>query len=178
MTEPTKPMTTREFAEATGIPTAAISKLIRDGKIKAQKKGKAWMIPASQLESDILREITEGPKSATPRKRSKPAVGITAAKAPEAEVVEPGLPEQALQPAASAGSAVPEEAAPQSAYEPTPSEKSYSIPEFAAMTYLTEKGVSEWLRIGRLQSCKTESGEWRVLESNLNVPNISRLVRK
>ena len=46
------------------------------------------------------------------------------------------------------------------------------------MTYLTEKGVSEWLRIGRLQSCKTESGEWRVLESNLNVPNISRLVRK
>jgi hypothetical protein len=62
--------------------------------------------------------------------------------------------------------------------EPLPAEKTYSIPEFAAMTYLTEKGVSEWLKIGRLQGVKTEAGEWRVLDSNLQVPDISRLARK
>jgi excisionase family DNA binding protein len=160
MTQPIKPMTTREFAEATGIPTATISKLIRDGKIKAKKEGKAWMIPVSQLESDAIREITEAPKAATSRKRSKEAATIKAAKAPEPEVVEPELRE------------------PIAAYEPTAPEKSYSIPEFADMTYLTEKGVSEWLVIGRLRGCKTETGEWRVLKSNLNVPDISRLMRK
>jgi predicted site-specific integrase-resolvase len=46
------------------------------------------------------------------------------------------------------------------------------------MTYLTEKGVSEWLRTGRLQGVKTQAGEWRVLDSNLQVPFISRLARK
>lgn len=178
MSQPIKPMTTREFAEATGIPTATISKLIRDGKINAKKEGKAWMIPASQLESDAIREITEAPKAATSRKRSKQTATIKPAKAPEPEVVEAELREPAAASAAPAGPTAPEEDAPQAAYEPTPPEKSYSIPEFAAMTYLTERGVSEWLGIGRLRGWKTESSGWRVLESNLNVPDIIRLVRK
>jgi excisionase family DNA binding protein len=169
MSQPIKPMTTREFAEATGIPTATISKLIRDGKINAKKEGKAWMIPRSQLESKTIHEFIESSKSAA---KIKPA------KAPEPEVVEAELREPGAASAAPAEPTAPEEDAPQAAYEPTPSEKSYSIPEFAAMTYLTERGVSEWLGIGRLRGCKTESGEWRVLESNLSVPDISRLLRK
>jgi hypothetical protein len=52
------------------------------------------------------------------------------------------------------------------------------VSEFAAMTYLTEKGVSEWLRIGRLQGIRLENGELQVSASNLQVPDISRLVRK
>jgi hypothetical protein len=46
------------------------------------------------------------------------------------------------------------------------------------MTYLTERGVAEWLNNGRLRGIKTQAGEWRVLSSNLQVPDISRLVRK
>ena len=46
------------------------------------------------------------------------------------------------------------------------------------MTYLTEKGVAEWLKIGRLKGVQAESGEWRVLGRNLQVPDIQRLVRK
>ena len=46
------------------------------------------------------------------------------------------------------------------------------------MTYLTEKGVSEWLRIGRLQGIRAENGELQVSASNLQLPDISRLVRK
>jgi len=57
-------------------------------------------------------------------------------------------------------------------------EQSYSIPEFSAMSYLTEKGIAEWLKIGRLKGVKAESGEWRVLGSNLQVPDIRRLLRK
>jgi len=38
--------------------------------------------------------------------------------------------------------------------------------------------VSEWLKAGRLQGVKTEAGEWRVLDSNLKVPDISRLARR
>jgi hypothetical protein len=62
--------------------------------------------------------------------------------------------------------------------ENPPAEKTYSVSEFAAMTYLTEKGVSEWLKSGKLEGITTEGGEWRVQASNLQVPSISRLVRK
>jgi excisionase family DNA binding protein len=172
MTQPNKPMTTSEFAKATGIPTAAVSKLIRDGKIKAKKEGRAWMIPASQLESSAIREVGEVSKAGKPRKSFKANSPFKAAKASEPEGVEPKPHEQP------ASVAAPEADTTQTAGEPAPPEKSYSIPEFAAMTYLTDWGVSEWLRTGKLRGCKTETGEWRVLESNLNVPNISRLVRK
>ena len=46
------------------------------------------------------------------------------------------------------------------------------------MTYLTEKGVSEWLSIGRLRGIRQENGELRVSANNLQLPDISRLVRK
>jgi predicted site-specific integrase-resolvase len=57
-------------------------------------------------------------------------------------------------------------------------EKTYTIPEFAAMTYLTEMGVTEWLKAGRIKGIQKENGEWRVLEANLHVADISRLLRK
>ena len=41
------------------------------------------------------------------------------------------------------------------------------------MTYLTEKGVAEWLKIGRLKGVQAESGEWRVLGRNLQVPDVA-----
>jgi predicted site-specific integrase-resolvase len=46
------------------------------------------------------------------------------------------------------------------------------------MTYLTEKGVAEWLKAGRIKGIQKEGGEWQVLEGNLQVPDISRLLRK
>jgi len=62
--------------------------------------------------------------------------------------------------------------------ETRPAEKTYTIAEFAAMTYLTEKGVAEWLKTGRIKGIQKETGEWRVLASNFLEPDISRLVRK
>ena len=163
MDTPSKSMTTSEFAEATGIPAATISKFIREGKLKAKKKGKSWMVPQSQLEAKVVRELGKTPKPIKAKKPSTPAAAPPPAKAAKPVRIAP-VP-------------VPEPAAGAGPKEPS-TEKTYSVSEFAAMTYLTEKGVSEWLRIGRLLGIRQENGELRVSASNLQVPDISRLVRK
>ncbi len=179
MATSSKSMTTSEFAKATAIPAATISKLIREGKLKAKKQGNSWMIPESQLQAKVVRELGKPPKAPKAKKPSKPAAAPRPAKAAQ-PVRRPAAPLPAP----------PVKAAPVPAPEPLPkptvdtrrenppAEKTYSVSEFAAMTYLTEKGVSEWLRIGRLQGIQRENGELHVSASNLQVPGISRLVRK
>jgi excisionase family DNA binding protein len=177
MATPRKSMTTTEFAKATGIPTATIAKMIQEGKLKARKEGNKWMVLSSQLESKMVREIGKTRKPDRPKKPSKAAAAAKPAKAPAARRSAPSSPEPPV--AASPGpGAVPVVAAPVREPAPHAADKTYSIAEFATMTYLTEKGVCEWLKIGRLQGIKTETGDWRVLESNLKVSDISRLVRK
>jgi excisionase family DNA binding protein len=154
MATPSKSMTTREFAKATGILAATISKLIREGKLKARKEGQSWMIPQSQLEAKVVRAL------------GKPLKPIKAKTLPKPAVAPVPPPEPVLEPAV------------KTRPEDPPAEKTYSVSEFAAMTYLTEKGVSEWLRIGRLHGIRQENGELQVLASNLQVPGISRLVRR
>ena len=177
MTTPSKSMTTREFAKATGIPAATISKLIREGKVKAKKAGQSWMIPQSQLAAKVVRELAKPPKPPKAKKPSTPAP--TPAKAAKPVRKAPALSHP---PKAPAALVPPPEPVPEPAVGVRPkgpsAEKTYSASEFAAMTYLTEKGVSEWLKSGKLKGVKTESGEWRVLASNLQVASISRLVRK
>jgi excisionase family DNA binding protein len=179
MATPSKSMTTREFAEATGIPTATISKLIREGKLKARKEGKSWMIPQSQLEAKVVRELGKPPKPTNAKKPSTPAAApppATAAK-PARKPPAPSPPPPA--PAAPVPPPAPvTEPAVETRPENAPAQKTYSVSEFSAMTYLTQKGVSEWLRIGKLQGISQENGELRVLARNLQVPDISRLVRK
>jgi excisionase family DNA binding protein len=179
MATPSKSMTTREFAEATGIPTATISKLIREGKLKARKEGKSWMIPQSQLEAKVVRELGKPPKPPKAKKPSTPAAAPPPAKA--AKPVR-RAPAPSPAPKVPAAPVPPPEPVPEPAVETRPenppAEKTYSVSEFEAVTYLTQKGVSEWLKSGKLKGVKTESGEWRVLASNLQVPCIGRLVRK
>jgi hypothetical protein len=177
MATPSKLMTTSEFAKAAGIPAATISKMIQAGKLKAKKEGNQWMVLSSQLESKIVRELRKTRKPAKPKKPSKTAAAARPAKAPaaRARVSSPPAPPIAAPPGIGV---VPAVEAPATEPAPHPGEKTYSIAEFATMTYLTEKGVCEWLKIGRLQGVKTEAGDWRVLESNLKVSDISRLMRK
>ena len=81
MATPSKSMTTREFAKATGIPAATISKLIREGKLKARKEGQSWMIPQSQLAAKVVRELGKPPKPPKAKKSSTPAAARTPARA-------------------------------------------------------------------------------------------------
>ncbi len=55
--------------------------------------------------------------------------------------------------------------------------KTFSVAEFADMTYLTENGVMQWLKQGLLKGQQNAKGEWQVDASNLEVPNVKRLVR-
>ena len=81
MATPSKSMTTSEFAKATGIPAATISKLIREGKLKARKEGQSWMIPQSQLAAKVVRELGKPPKPPKAKKSSTPAAARTPARA-------------------------------------------------------------------------------------------------
>ena len=175
MANPIKPMTTNEFAKAVGIPPATVSKLIRDGKLKAKKEGKCWMIAPSQLEAKAVRQLG---KAATPAKGRKAAAPAAAARADKAAgaAARPAPPVDPLPAATSAEPASKPAAVP--ALIPPPEEKTYTVAEFAAMTYFTETGVVEWLRAGRLKGRQDAGGKWIVFESSLQAPYISRLVRK
>ncbi len=61
--------------------------------------------------------------------------------------------------------------------KPAKAAKFFSVAEFAAMTYLTENGVMQWLKQGLLKGKQDEKGDWQVEASNLEVPNVKRLVR-
>lgn len=174
MATQTTSMTTSEFAKAAGVPAAGISKLIRDGKLKAKKTGGKWMIPQSQLGSEVVRAL-KGPAGGAKRKApaAKPA---RTRPAPKAMAAPPSQPPVMGAPAS------PEPEPGQAAVAPEPQarseEKMFTISEFAAMTYLTETGVAEWLKTGRIKGVQNQNGEWRVLDCNLQVPDISRLLRK
>ena len=55
--------------------------------------------------------------------------------------------------------------------------KTIALADFVNMTYLTENGVKDWLRQGRLTGQQNDSGEWAIDAANLEAPGIKRLVR-
>jgi hypothetical protein len=61
--------------------------------------------------------------------------------------------------------------------KPAKAAKFFSVTEFADMTYLTEYGVMQWLKQGLLKGQQNEKGDWQVDVSNLEVPNVKRLIR-
>ena len=145
-------LTTSEFASQAGIASAKVSKLIRNGKIKAEKKSGKWMISSSEVK--VAQDLSKKAKPAPKKKTSKPA--------PEkAAVAKKPAPSKKTEPAKGTASAA----------------KAYSLAEFVNMTYLTENGVKDWLKQGRLSGRENETGEWMIDAANLDAPYMKRLVR-
>ena len=104
-------------------------------------------------------------------------------KAPEKAKKAPAKAKKALTPAKK----VPKEPkkapakAKKTAAEPkkttTRSKKTFSVAEFSEMTYLTEKGVNEWLKQRRLKGEKDEKGNWLVDSASLQLPFLKKLIR-
>ena len=133
-------LTTGEFGSKTGLSAAQVSKLIRQGKIKAKKKSGKWIIHPRELEAKAVQDLDGGRQS---------TAGTVAAKTSQGKSA------------------------------PTPSgQKTFTLFEFAEMTYLTELGVKQWIKLGRLEAQQNEKGEWLVDAENLQKPNVKRLVRK
>ena len=61
---------------------------------------------------------------------------------------------------------------------PSVSPKTYDVDAFVQMTYLTEKGVRQWLRTGRLSGRAGADGKVRVDAANLARPELQHLIRK
>ncbi|MBW2606568.1 MAG: hypothetical protein JRD05_02915 [Deltaproteobacteria bacterium] len=60
---------------------------------------------------------------------------------------------------------------------PARTKKTFSVAEFSEMTYLTLKGVNEWLKQGKLQGDKDEKGNWLVDAASLELPFMKKLIR-
>lgn len=61
---------------------------------------------------------------------------------------------------------------------PAAASQTYDVDAFAQLTYLTEKGVRQWLKTGRLSGCTGADGKLRVDAANLERPELRHLVRK
>ena len=59
----------------------------------------------------------------------------------------------------------------------TRTKKTFSVVEFSEITYLTLKGVNEWLKQGKLQGEKDEKGNWLVDAASLQLPFMKKLIR-
>jgi hypothetical protein len=146
-------LTTDKFAKKAGIPTSSVTKLIRDGKIKAEKKSGKWAIAPDQLKAKAVTDLSQPGKKAAAKKAAKPAPKKAAAKKP--------APTKKDQPAKTKPAAG----------------KTYTVAEFAGMTYLTEFGVIEWLKQGRLAGQQVAGGDWEIDAANLETSDVKRLVR-
>ena len=84
-------LTSAKFAKKTGLTTATVSKLIRDGKINAAKKSGKWMIEPDQLNAKAVKAALKSgkpaakKKSSTPKPKKAPAKAKTPAKISHAD---------------------------------------------------------------------------------------------
>ena len=133
MTENETTLTTAQYSEKTGIAVATVARMLRQGKLRGEKRDGKWAIFASDLLDAGVATKTSGNQAAA---SSDPVV-----KAP------PGQG------------------------------KTYDVESFARLTYLTETGVRQWLRSGRLSGSTDSSGNPRVDASNLARLEFKHLVR-
>jgi len=153
MTKKDQYLTTGEFASKAGIRTSSVTKLIRQGKIKAEKKSGKWMISPDQLKAKAVQDAIKPGKKTAVKKTGKSTGKKATSKKPT-----PTRQKKPAQARTTAG-------------------KMYTVAEFAAMTYLTELGVKEWLKQGRLTGLQAAGGEWQVDAASLELPGVKQLVR-
>ena len=137
---------------------------------KVQKKSAKK--PQTKAPAKAKKVTAKAKKAATPAKKSAARAKKAAApaKKPAARA------KKAAAPAKKAAAPAKKTAAPKKKATPK-STKSFSVAEFADMTYLTENGVMEWLQQGLLSGQQSAGGDWQIEASNLEVPNVKRLVR-
>jgi len=146
-------LTTGEFASQAKISTSTVTKMIKEGKIKAEKKSGKWRIAADQLDAEAVKDLKKPGKSTARKKTAAPAEKKAAVEESSAPKKEKPIAEKQA------------------------ASKTYSLAEFVGMTYLTETGVRRWLKEGRLTGRQGAGGEWEIDADNLERPDVKHLVR-
>lgn len=133
MTEKETTLTTSEYSKKTGLATSTVARMVREGKLRGEKRGGKWAIFTSEFEKDSVENRQPD------------------AKAPARPAPTPG--------------------------NPPSSSKTYDIETFCRLTYLTENGVRQWVKDGRLTGSIDSGGNMTVDASNLERADFRRLVR-
>lgn len=143
-----KRLSTREFSDMTGIPVSAVSRMVREGKINGIKVSGKWLIDPDALKAKDIEALSRIKN----KQRTHQGAGqvSTVPKVPGEEKAN---------------------------HVPKRAGKTYSVSEFSGLTYLTEKGVEDFLKTGRLQGVKDDRGNWRVAHENLKKSSIRHLIR-
>jgi hypothetical protein len=168
MAKKTEHISTSEFSSLSGLSVSQVSKFLREGKIKGVKESGKWMISRSQLKLKEVQEMAKSKKPAPSKiksKKSRKDPGSGKKTTAEAKKQKDPIQKESLPPAAAPAS------------NKTVRKKTYSVAEFSAMTYLTDFGVMDWLKKGRIKGIQDETGEWRIDAANLEITNIKRLLR-
>ena len=132
-----KTLTTREYAEETGLSVSTITQMLRDGRLQGVKHRGKWAIHPDQQSQPTPQGKRTNKKDFTDKstRESTQTVDISTA-------------------------------------------GRYDVPSFARLTYLTEKGVRQWLKSGRLTGSIDAKGNQFVDAANLDRPDFRHLVRK
>lgn len=162
MAQQSSSLSTREFSELTGIAVSTVNRLLREGKIKGVKTAGKWKIDRSEMTAKAIQAILKpARKGAAPGKIDRMAEKKDKA---QGSGVPGGRFSAAADTKASLGTS-------------TDGAQTYSVTEFSGLTYLTEYGVLEFLKKGRLQGVKDEKGQWRLGADNLRNPGMHHLIR-
>ena len=132
MSATVKTLTTAEYAKRSGLSVSTVTKMLREGTLRGEKRSGKWVI----FETDAATPVTAAPATA-----SAPA------KAPAAAPAKPATGEK------------------------------YTLETFAQKTYLTETGVRQYLKAGRLTGGVDETGRQMVDAANLTRSDFKHLVR-
>ncbi len=135
MADNEKTLSSVEVSKITGIAVSTINKMLRDGKLRGEKRSGKWAIFQEALNSEAIAKL----------KKTAPPSAATAAKANA--------------PGSSSGG------------------KHYDVASFARMTYLTENGVRQWLKTGRLSGGTGADGKPFVDATNLDRADLQHLIR-
>lgn len=138
MTDADNTLTTSDYSKLSGIAVSTIAQMLRQGKLRGEKRNGKWAIDAS-----------EGQKIQTTAGKTNKESDI---------IIEPTV-DQPPSDKPSGG-------------------KVYDVDTFARMTYLTERGVRQWLKSGRLSGTVDDGGNALVDADNLERPEIRHLIRK
>ncbi len=104
---------------------------------------------------------------------SKPKKAKAPARKTKAPAKKAAVPQKKVKASVKKSAAPKKKATPKSAK----AAKSFSVTEFADLTYLTENGVMQWLQKGLLKGQQDAKGNWQVEASNLEAPKVKRFVR-
>jgi hypothetical protein len=138
MTDAGKTLTTSEYSKISGIAVSTIAQMLRQGRLRGEKRNGKWAIDAS-----------EGQKIQTTAGKTNKDADI---------IAEPTVDQTpSVKPSGS---------------------KVYDVDTFVRMTYLTERGVRQWLKSGRLSGTVDDRGNALVDADNLERPELRHLIRK